>query len=79
MTYNEFKKFAEQNYIWGRTVRIGYDALIYTFALMFRENKRPPEEIKVIVSFKSKNVLRILSDRRQFASIEDAINKMRKS
>ena len=78
MKYDDFKKFAIENFIWGRTVKIDKDILTYTYALMFRDNKRPPEEIKVIVSDRSKNVIKILSDKREFSNINDALTKMRK-
>jgi hypothetical protein len=78
MKFNDFKKFATENNVFGHTVHIEKDVLTYTFLAMFRDNKRPPEELYVDVSTVSKNVINVRSDRRQFLNIDDVIEKMKR-
>lgn len=78
MKFEDFKKFALDNNIHGHTVHIEKDVLTYTFLVMFRNNKRPPEELQIDVSTVSKNILHIRSDQRKFLNIDDVIDKLRK-
>lgn len=78
MPFSDFKKFATENTIWGLTVRIGEDIFTYKFLVMFRDNKRKPEELEVDVSVRSKNVIHIRSDRRTFANIDEVIETLKR-
>ena len=63
--------------IFGLTVDVSSpDAFVYKFIVMFRDNKKRPEELLITVSRISKDVINIKSDRRTFSSIEDFIDRV---
>ena len=78
MKFKDLDKYLTENYVFGIGVRDGKDVLRYKYLMMFRENKRPPEELKVYVDAKTKEVIDVRSDRRTFKDINDVIEKTRK-
>ena len=62
--------------VYGMFVKILPDVLIYTYVVMFRDNKKRPEELYITVSRRSRLVIKIESDRREFLSLQDFIDKV---
>lgn len=75
MPFNAFKKLMTERRIWGFTVKCREDILTYTFHVMFRNNRYPPETLYVDVSTRSRNVVSIRSDIREFISLDDMLEK----
>ena len=57
ITFNELQTYLKDNYVFGFTVKRNVSTLIYTFLIMFRENKKDPEELYIEVSNNSKLVI----------------------
>ena len=75
MPFSDFKKLMTERKVWGFIVKETKDILTYTFHMMFRDNKRPPETLEVDVSTRSKNVIKVRSDRRTFLNLDDVLEK----
>jgi len=57
ITLSELQTYLKDNYVFGFTVKRNVSTLIYTFLIMFRENKKDPEELYIEVSNNSKLVI----------------------
>lgn len=66
ITHNELKKHFTDNYVWGDIVKIKEATLVYTYKMMFRNNKEKPEIIHVIVSQTSKLVITAWTNKQKF-------------
>ena len=76
MPYRDLQiKLIESN-VFGLTVKDEGELLHYKYLVMFRDNKKRPEELIITVSRRSKNVINITSDRRTFQNIDDFIDRV---
>ena len=63
ITRKELSDYFTNNYVFGSTVEKHSDGkILYTYYMMFRHNKKQPEQIYVEVSGSSKIVLRAWSN-----------------
>ena len=58
ITRKELEKYLNDNKVYGFTVKILENTLIYSYDMMFRKNKEQPEMLFVEVSRASKLVLK---------------------
>ena len=75
----QYKVLEEQlnaSKVYGLFVKTLPDILIYTYVVMFRDNKKRPEELYITVSRRSKLVIKIESDRTEFFSLQDFMDKV---
>lgn len=63
ITRKELEQYFMENQVYGFTVKIEKDTLIYSYDMMFRKNKENPEMIFVEVSQASKLVLNAWSNK----------------
>ena len=63
ITYRELDEYLLENQVYGFTVKINKDTLVYSYNIMYRENKKDPEMLFIEVSQSSKLVLRAWTDR----------------
>lgn len=72
ISYKELKEYFTKNYVYGFTVKIDNDTLIYSFHIMFRETKKDPEMLFVEVSKTSKLVLKAWTNKgRKFNNVDE--------
>jgi hypothetical protein len=70
--YQEINDYLTNNYVYGFTVKRNVSTLIYTFLIMFRENKKDPEELYIEVSNNSKLVIGASTNRgKTFMNIDE--------
>lgn len=74
--YKALQEQLNASKVYGLFVKILPDVLIYTYVVMFRDNKNHPEELYITVSRRSKLVIKIESDRREFLNLQDFIDKV---
>lgn len=63
ITRKELEQYFMENQVYGFTVKIEKDTLIYSYDMMFRKNKENPEMIFIEVSQASKLVLNAWSNK----------------
>lgn len=72
ITFGELQTYLKDNYVFGFTVKRNVSTLIYTFLIMFRENKKDPEKLYIEVSNNSKLVISALTNRgKNFNNIDE--------
>ena len=72
ITHSELKEYLTNNRVYGFTVDITEDTLIYSYNIMFRKNKENPEMLFIEVSKTSKLVLKAWTNKGvTFNNIED--------
>ena len=72
ITYRELDKYLLENQVYGFTVKINEDTLVYSYHIMYRENKKDPEMLFIEVSQTSKLVLKAWTDRgKNFTNINE--------
>ena len=73
--YKDLNKYLMENQVYGFTVKIDNNTFIYSYHIMFRENKKDPEMLFIKVSSNSKLVLSAYTDRgRKFNSVDELKN-----
>ena len=55
--YKDLNNYLTDNKVFGLTGKYDGDFIIYTYVIMFRENKKDPEELYIKVSRNSKLVV----------------------
>ena len=55
--YKDLNNYLTDNKVFGLTGKYDGDFIIYTYVIMFRENKKDPEELYIKVSQTSKLVI----------------------
>ena len=63
ITRKELEKYLNENQIYGLTVKINNNILLYSYIMLFRKNKEAPEMLYVEVSQASKLVLKAWTDK----------------
>lgn len=63
MKFEELNEYLTNNYVFGFTVKIKDNELVYSYLMMFRKNKQDPEKIYISVSTKTKRVLGAWTDK----------------
>ena len=72
ITRKELDSYLYDNQVWGFTVKINENTLIYSYNIMFRNTKSKPEMLFVEVSKASKLVLNAWTDKgRKFSNIDE--------
>ena len=72
ITRKELDDYLKENQVYGFTVKINDSTFVYSYHIMFRDNKKTPEMLYVKVSPNSKLVLGAYTDRgRTFKNIEE--------
>lgn len=78
ITYKELHEYLTENQVYGFTAKIEICTIIYSYHIMFRENKKDPEMLFVEVSQTSKLVLRAWTDRGMKFNNADELKKYTK-
>lgn len=68
--FKDLEQYLNYNKVYGMYVKRG-DPLLYTFLIMFRKTKEPPEKLFIEVSSTSKLVLSIYTEKRKFQNIKE--------
>ena len=68
--YKDLNNYLTDNKVFGFTVKRG-DPLKYKFLIMFRDNKKAPEELYIEVSANSKIVLGAYTNNRKFITLDE--------
>lgn len=63
ITLNELHNYLKDNYVFGFTVKRNISTLTYTFLMMFRDNRKDPEELYIEVSNTSKLVIKATTNK----------------
>lgn len=72
ITFKELQTYLFDNYVFGFTAKRNINTINYTFLIMFRENKKDPEELYIEVSNNSKLVLNAFTNRgNKFNNIDE--------
>lgn len=72
ITFNELQSYLFDNYVFGFTVKRNVSTITYTLLMMFRDNKKAPEELYVEVSKNSKLVIAASTNKgKQFNDIDE--------
>ena len=75
ITHSELKEYLTNNRVYGFTVDITENTLIYSYNIMFRKNKENPEMLFVEVSQSSKLVLKAWTDKgKTFNNIKELLD-----
>ena len=73
----ELDKWLIDNRIYGFVVDSSHDKVfIYKSFIMYRDNKKSPEILYMVVSRQTKMVLDVYTDNYKFKSLEDLKNKL---
>lgn len=79
-TYSHMLQYLTDNYVFGHTVKICSDYLIYSFTMMFRDNKKSPEILFLKISTASKLVTDAWTNKgNKFDSIDSIKSYTKKS
>ena len=78
ITYRELDKYLLENQVYGFTAKIETCTIIYSYHIMYRENKKDPEMLFIEVSQSSKLVLRAWTDRGMKFNNVDELKKYTK-
>ena len=78
ITYRELDEYLLENQVYGFTVKINKDTLVYSYNIMFRENKKDPEMLFIEVSQTSKLVLKAWTNRGMKFNNVDELKKYTK-
>lgn len=74
--YKDMNKYLTDNNCYGITASFKKDKTIeYLYVMMYRQNKKPPVEAKIVVSIVSKNVLYGLIDGVRMSSVKEFMDK----
>ena len=72
ITFSELQSYLFDNYVFGFTVKRNVSTLTYTFLMMFRDNKKIPEELYIEVSKNSKLVIAASTNKgKEFNNIDE--------
>lgn len=72
ITRKELEKYLNDNQVYGFTVKVDGDILVYSYYMMFRNTKKEPENLYIKVSRNSKLVLSAwLENGREFNSVDE--------
>lgn len=75
ITRKELNDYLTENHVYGFVVTIEKDSLLYTYNILFRNNKKDPEMLYVKVSPTSKLVLGSWTNRgKKFNNIDELKN-----
>jgi len=75
LIHSELKEYLTNNKVYGFTVDITENTLIYIYNIMFRKNKENPEMLFVEVSQSSKLVLKAWTDKgKTFNNIKELLD-----
>ena len=78
ITRKELDKYLTENQVYGFTVKINESTFVYSYHIMFRENKTDPEMLFVEVSKSSKLVLKAWTNRGKTFNNIDELKKYTK-
>ena len=78
ITRKELDKYLTENQVYGFTVKINESTFVYSYHIMFRENKKDPEMLFVEVSKSSKLVLKAWTNRGKTFNNIDELKKYTK-
>lgn len=78
ITRKELDKYFIENQVYGFTVKIESDILLYSYNIMFRKNKEAPEMLFVKVSPTSKLVLSAYTNKGKVFNNIDELKKYTK-